>query len=57
MNKFLKEVKEEFSKVVWPGKNEIINSTFLVVALSVCVGAYLGLFDLLFEKLLGVIIK
>lgn len=57
MNKFLKEVKEEFSKVVWPSKNEIINSTFLVIALSVSVGIYLGSFDYIFEKLVQIIIK
>lgn len=57
MNKFLKEVKEEFSKVVWPSKDEMINSTFLVVALCVSVGLYLGAFDFFFEKLISVIIK
>lgn len=57
MKKFFGGVQEEFSKVVWPSRNEIVNATFLVVALSISIGVYLGAFDFLFSKLLDLIIK
>jgi preprotein translocase subunit SecE len=45
------EVKSEFKKVKWPSKDESINVTILVVALSVGVGIYSGLFDYVFATL------
>ena len=45
------EVNTEFKKVKWPGKDESINVTILVVALSVGVGIYSGLFDVVFATL------
>jgi len=57
LKKFLEEVKGEFDKVVWPGKIKVVNATALVVGLSISVGIYLGIFDLLFSRLLNVIIK
>lgn len=47
------EVKTEFKKVKWPNKNEAINVTILVVALSVGVGIYSGLFDYFFATLVN----
>lgn len=51
VKKIFSEVKTEFKKVKWPGKNESINVTILVVALSVGVGIYSGLFDYVFATL------
>ncbi|MGM0507929.1 MAG: preprotein translocase subunit SecE [Fusobacteriota bacterium] len=56
MKSYLQEVKSEFRKVVWPSKTEIKNATTLVVVLSFCVGVYLGVFDVLFIKLLEIFI-
>lgn len=43
--KFLREVKVEFSKVVWPSRKEAINATVAVIVFSLIVGVYLGAVD------------
>lgn len=48
-------IKEELQKVTWPGKVEIKNATFLVVAFSVALGLYLGAFEFIFNKLISLI--
>ncbi len=53
---FIKEVKDELKKVVWPTKNEVIRLTSIVILVSVMVGLFLGLMDYIFTNLLGIII-
>ena len=42
---FLKEVRIELSKIVWPGFNEFIGSTIVVLILIVLFSIYLGIID------------
>lgn len=42
---FLKEVREELSKVAWPSREQTIRYTILVVIVAVVVGALLGGLD------------
>lgn len=42
---FLKEVREELSKVVWPSREQTIRYTILVIIVSVVVGLFLGGLD------------
>lgn len=49
---FLKEVKQELDRVVWPTKTEVLELTILVIVVSVLVGAYVGGLDLLFTSLM-----
>lgn len=42
---FLKEVKEELNKVVWPSRAQTIRYTILVIAVAVAVGLALGGLD------------
>ena len=53
---FLEEIKSEYKKVSWPNKQEVLNATLLVAAMSVALSIYLGLFDLLFSKFLDLVI-
>jgi preprotein translocase subunit SecE len=53
---FLEEIKGEYKKVSWPNKQEVVNATLLVAALSVALSIYLGLFDLLFSKFLDLVV-
>jgi preprotein translocase SecE subunit len=48
----LRETKAEFRHVVWPTRNHAIISTILVIIVSFAVAYYLGLFDVIFERLL-----
>jgi preprotein translocase subunit SecE len=58
--KFFKETKAELKKVTWPGKNQLIHNTLIILAfiiitciiLSVFDGAFMWLVDLLTNKLL-----
>ena len=54
--KYLKEVRVELKKVVWPTKEEVAKLTLIVVAISIIVGVYLGGLDYIFTKMLGSII-
>lgn len=54
---FLKEVKAELKKVIWPSKPEVVKLTVVVLAVSVLVGIYIGGLDLVFTKLTDVLVK
>jgi len=52
MKKFLNEVKGEFKKVIWPSKSESIDATALVIGLTIALGIYLAIFDVIFVNFL-----
>ena len=42
---FLKEVREELSKVAWPSREQTIRYTVMVIIVAVAVGVFLGGLD------------
>lgn len=42
---FFKGVKAEFSKVSWPGRNDVVKQSVAVIGVSVVVGALITLLD------------
>lgn len=54
---FLKEVKAELAKVVWPTRTEVIKLTVVVVIVSAVLGIYVGGLDLVFTKLTDFLVK
>jgi preprotein translocase subunit SecE len=54
--KFLKEVQTELNQVTWPTRKEVIRLTGAVVLISLIVGAYIGALDLVFTKLVQLVI-
>ncbi|MEK7526109.1 MAG: preprotein translocase subunit SecE [Patescibacteria group bacterium] len=50
-------VKEELSKVIWPKAAVVAKLTLIVFIISLGVGAYLGVLDLGFVKLVELAIK
>ncbi|WP_040336128.1 preprotein translocase subunit SecE [Candidatus Magnetobacterium casense] len=54
---FLKEVTLESKKVVYPSKEELIGSTWVVVIFSFVVSMFLGFVDLGLSKLVSKLIK
>lgn len=50
---FLKEVRNELSKVSWPTKNQVVQYTIVVVAISLAIAVFLGLLDFVFEWMLN----
>jgi preprotein translocase subunit SecE len=53
---FLKEVRDELKKVVWPTRDEVIRLTGVVIIISVIVGLFLGGTDFILTKLVGLLI-
>ena len=45
---FLKEVRVELDKVVWPTREQVIKLTALVIFVSVAAGVFLGAVDFAF---------
>lgn len=54
---FLKEVRAELGKVIWPSRPEIIKLTAVVIGVTILVGAYLGGLDYVFAKIIELILK
>ncbi len=49
---YLRNSREELAKVTWPSKEHTINSTILVIAVSVAIASFLGAIDYGLSKLL-----
>lgn len=54
---FLKEVKAELFKVIWPTRNDVVKLTIIVIAVSVAIGLYIGGLDLIFTKITDILVK
>lgn len=52
-SQYLKDTRAELNHVAWPTKTQTMIFTSLVIALSVLVSLYLGLFDYVFTNALG----
>lgn len=54
---YLKQVREELSKVEWPDRNEAIKLTLTVVVITLIVGGFVGVLDFVFARLLETILS
>ena len=46
---FLRDVRAELKKVTWPSRNEVVNTTVVVIAATVFFGFYLFFMDVIFS--------
>jgi preprotein translocase subunit SecE len=46
---FLREVRAELRKVTWPSRNEVYNTTIVVIFATVFFGFYLFFMDIIFS--------
>ena len=56
MFRFFGEVISELKKVTWPSRQETTRLTLLVIAVAVSIGIALGLIDLLFTRLMDLLL-
>jgi len=49
---FLKETKAELKKVTWPSRNEVTNTTLVVILATFFFGFYLFFMDIVFSWLI-----
>jgi len=53
---FFKEVKVEFTKVSWPSREELWQSTLIVIIVSGIVAAFIGIVDLGLSQLVTLVL-
>jgi preprotein translocase subunit SecE len=54
---FLKEVKIELKKVVFPNRDEVIGSTKVVIVTVLIISVFLGVVDLGLTKLVSMVLS
>jgi preprotein translocase subunit SecE len=54
---FVREVIAEFRKVTWPSRQELTNSTVVVIAVTVVVALFLGSVDIVLAKIVEAILR
>jgi len=54
---FLREVKIEIKKVVFPSKDDLIGSTWVVIIVVLIISMFLGIVDLGLSKIVGLAIR
>ena len=52
---FLVEVVGELRKVTWPSRQEATRLTIMVLTLSIIIGLFLGLFDMIFSRFFSIL--
>jgi len=54
---FFREVKVETKKVIFPSKDELIGSTWVVIVTVIIISIFLGVVDLGLSKLVGMALR
>jgi len=49
--KFVKEVRGELKKVIWPSRSQLVTYTLTVIVICLMLGAVIWLFDAIFSFL------
>jgi preprotein translocase subunit SecE len=57
IKEFFKEVKIELKKVVFPSKDELMGSTWVVIITVIVISLFLGAVDLGLTKLVGIALR
>ena len=53
---FVRQVKQEVSKITWPSRSDTVRGTFMVIVVSVVLAAFLLCVDLFFARVVGFVI-
>jgi len=54
---FLKEVKQELSKVSWSTREELMGSTVVVIVVTFIMAAYIGIIDFGLSRIIKAVFK
>ncbi len=54
--RYFRETRAEVRKVVWPSRKEATRLSLIVIGVTVAMSAFLGGVDLLFSRLIGLLI-
>jgi preprotein translocase subunit SecE len=50
IREFVQDVLAEFRKVTWPSRQELVNSTVVVIVVTVVLAAFLGAIDIVLAR-------
>ena len=53
---FLKEVRQELDKVVWPSREELVGSTLIVIITTLILAAFIGVVDFILSFILRILL-
>ena len=53
---FVRQVKQEVSKITWPSRADAFRGTMVVIVASIVLATFLVVVDLVFAKAVGLII-
>ena len=53
---FVRQVKQEVSKITWPSRADAFRGTMVVIGASIVLAVFLVCVDFIFAKIVGVII-
>ncbi|MGB9757793.1 MAG: preprotein translocase subunit SecE [Candidatus Bipolaricaulaceae bacterium] len=56
VQEYFRSVRAEVSRVSWPSRREIVTFTALVIILTLALGIYLGLVDVVLQHLLRLLV-
>lgn len=54
--RYIREVRAELRKVTWPTRDQAVNLTIVVTAVTVAMSLFLGTFDFIFSRLIELLI-
>ncbi len=54
---FVQEVVSEFRKVTWPSRQELANSTTIVIVVTLVLAMFLGGVDIVLARVVGRILR
>lgn len=57
VREFVKDVRVESTKVSWPTRNELRDSTIVVIVAVVIISGFVGLVDLVLRYLVGLLFR
>jgi preprotein translocase subunit SecE len=52
VGKFLRDVRNELSRVAWPSRSEIVASTIIVIVTVAFFAIFVGILDLIFVQII-----
>jgi len=54
---YLDEVKAELAKVSWPDRNQLKATTVVIILLMAVMGMFVGVIDVVFSKLVSIVLR
>lgn len=57
IGRLFRDLKSEFTKIVWPSKKQVINNTLIVIAAILVIGAFIWGLDAILSLIVSALAK